>query len=258
MANYCTNCGTKLRSDDNFCYNCGTRVDNSSVKQNNSYSDSIDKKDAKKELKRVVGGTFIFNKAFGNALHKNGLDSTHGRAIRKQVEDEIDSGQLKSGGVEFRVNQLISEYKVKNDEINGKLQRIGEIFASQEIRSEIKDNNISQSDINLIKTMLKGKIIDQNEDMSDEEIKDYIKESIRFHKKVKKAKVTTEPKTVHETVQRETSRGGYCDLGCRHCYEEFLDSYGGIVGDFDDGGYVEYYCALGHQMAFGRFCEYYE
>ena len=54
MANYCTNCGTKLRSDDNFCYNCGTRVDNSSVKQNNSYSASIDKKDAKKELKKLI------------------------------------------------------------------------------------------------------------------------------------------------------------------------------------------------------------
>lgn len=259
MANYCTNCGTKLKSEDNFCYNCGTRVDNSNFKQNNSYSNSADKKDAKKELKRVVGRSYIFNKDFTSALIKNGLDiSNVGMAIKKQVEKEIDSGQLKSGGVEFRVNQLISEYKIKNDEKNRKLQRIEEIFALQEIRSEITNNNIDQSDINHIKTLLKGKIIDQNENMSEEDIKDYIKESIVLHKKVKKASVTTKPKINHETVRNEISQGGYCDLSCRHCYEEFLDSYGGIVGDFDDGGYVEYYCALGHQISFGRFCEYCE
>ncbi|MBE6496181.1 MAG: zinc ribbon domain-containing protein [Methanobrevibacter thaueri] len=259
MANYCTNCGTKLRSDDNFCYNCGTRVDNSGFKQNSSYSDSIDKKDAKKELKRVVGRSYVFNKAFTSALIKNGLDITHvGMAIKKQVEEEIDSGQLKSGGVEFRVNQLISEYKTKRDEENRKLQRIDSILSSEDIRSEIRNNNIGQSDINLIKSMLKAKIIDQDEDMSDEDIKDYIRLSIKTRREVRKVTAPSEPVIRHETVRTERGSGGYCGLNCRHCYEEFLDSYGGIVGDFDAGGNVEYYCALGHQVAFGSFCEYYE
>lgn len=54
------------------------------------------------------------------------------------------------------------------------------------------------------------------------------------------------------------SKGNYCSLSCRHCYEEFLDSGGGIVGDFTSDGYVEYYCRLGHQISYGSFCEYYE
>lgn len=260
MANFCTNCGTKLGSDDNFCYNCGTRVYDSNFKQNNSYPDSIDKKYAKKEIKRIIGGKFIFNTAYVNALERNGLDLFHaGRAIRKQVEKEVESGQLKSGGVEFRVNQLISEYKIKNDEKNKKLQKIEEIFASPDIRSEIKKNDISQSDINLTKSMLKRKIIDQNEDMGDEDIRDYIKESIMLSKKVKIFDVSSKkPKNTHKTVPNEMDHGGYCSLNCRNCYEEFLDSYGGIVGDFDAGGNVEYYCRLGHQVRFGNFCEYYD
>ena len=58
--------------------------------------------------------------------------------------------------------------------------------------------------------------------------------------------------------ERKTTRGGYCGLSCRHCYEELLDSDGGIVGDYVDGGMYEYYCALGHPISHGSFCEYYE
>nr|WP_295001674.1 zinc ribbon domain-containing protein [uncultured Methanobrevibacter sp.] len=259
MANFCTNCGTKLGSDDNFCYNCGTRADNSNFKVNISYSASIDKKYAKKELKRIIGGKFIYNNDFVTALERNGLDPFHaGRAIRKQVVAEIESGQLKSGGVESRVNRLISEYKIKNDEKKQKLQKIREIFASPDIRSVIRNNDISQSDVNLAKFMIKRKLIDQNEDMSDEDIRKYVKESLMLNNKVKIFDMTKKPKNTHKTVQSEPDYGGYCSFNCRHCYEEFLDSYGGIVGDFDAGGYVEYYCRLGHQVSFGSFCEYYD
>ena len=54
------------------------------------------------------------------------------------------------------------------------------------------------------------------------------------------------------------THGGYCSFNCRHYHEEFLDSYGGIVGDFDGAGYVEYYCNLGHSIVHGRFCKDYE
>lgn len=56
----------------------------------------------------------------------------------------------------------------------------------------------------------------------------------------------------------EMTHGGYCSFNCRHYHEEFLDSYGGIVGDFDGAGYVEYYCNLGHSIVHGRFCKDYE
>ena len=52
--------------------------------------------------------------------------------------------------------------------------------------------------------------------------------------------------------------GGYCGFDCRHFYEEFLDSSGGIVGDFDCNGYVEYNCNLGHTVSTGEFCKDYE
>ncbi|AMD17197.1 hypothetical protein TL18_03660 [Methanobrevibacter sp. YE315] len=121
MANFCTNCGTKLRKDDNFCTNCGTKIDKSDIKQNNpllkSAPDSIEKNKAKKELKRVVGGKLLYNETFSEELLRNGLDLIPtGKAIKEQVEKEIDSGQIKSGGVEFRVNQLIQEYKIKKEE----------------------------------------------------------------------------------------------------------------------------------------------
>lgn len=51
--------------------------------------------------------------------------------------------------------------------------------------------------------------------------------------------------------------GGYCDLNCIHCREEFLDSEGDITGDYS-GGEVEYYCNLEHSLSYGSFCKDYE
>ena len=56
--------------------------------------------------------------------------------------------------------------------------------------------------------------------------------------------------------ERESGKGGWCGLSCRHCYEEIFDSDGSITGDYTDDGYVEYYCSLGYST--GGFCEHYE
>lgn len=56
--------------------------------------------------------------------------------------------------------------------------------------------------------------------------------------------------------ERKSSKGGWCDMYCRHCYEEIIDSDGSITGDYTDGGYVEYYCSLGYST--GGFCKHYE
>ena len=276
MANFCTNCGTKLGRGDNFCTNCGTKIDKSDMKQqnhsSNQYSDNLEIKKAKKELKRVIGGRLSYNKTFGNALLENGLDIVNtGNAIRQQVEKEIDSGQIKSAGVEFRVNQLILEYKIKKEEEKKKLKKIDEIFESPEIKLEISKNRVDQTHVISIKDSLKNKIINNGEDMSEEEIKYFIKtESEKAGKEQEKARLAKEREMENARIAREKelkrkkieenerTYGGYCGLGCRHCYEEFLDSGGGIVGDFDSGGCVEYYCSLGHSVSHGRFCEYYE
>ena len=256
MANFCTNCGSKVEDYYNYCMNCGAKIDKSDIKQHNSssnqYSDGIEKEKAKKELKRVVGGRLSYNKTFTKELLRNGLDVVHtANAIRQQVEKEIESGQIKSAGVEFRVTQLIQEYKTKNEEEKKKLKIIDEIFDSEEIKSEIRKNNIDQIHISSIKDSLKNKLINKRENMNEVEIRYFIKTELE------KARITEE-KEMNRKNMEDTVHKSYCSLNCRHCYEEFLDSGGGIVGDFDSDGYVEYYCHLGHSVVYGRFCEDYE
>ena len=282
MANFCTNCGTKLGRGDNFCTNCGTKIDKSDMKQqnhsSNQYSDNLEIKKAKKELKRVIGGRLSYNKTFGNALLENGLDIVNtGNAIRQQVEKEIDSGQIKSAGVEFRVNQLILEYKIKKEEEKKKLKMIDEIFESPEIKLEIIDNKIDQKYIISIKDDLKNKLVDKKENMSKEEIKSFIKtelekainyEKARIAREKEKARIEREKKEAIIARERERRRkelewieingGGYCDSDCINCYEELLDSRGVIVGDYVDGGMYEYYCRLGHSVSFGSLCKDYK
>ena len=203
---YCTKCGTKLRKEDNYCTNCGTKIDISDIKQNNhlfkSSPDNLEKEKAKKELKKVVGGRLSYNKTFGNELLKNGLDVFYtGKAIRKQVENEINNGQIKSGEVKSRVNQLIIEYKIKKEKEDEKARIDKEKEEKSRLTEEIRSKKIEEKEI-----------INRN----------------------------------------------YCSLSCKHCYEEFLDSGGGIVGDFDSEGYTEYYCHLGHRISFGSFCKDFE
>ena len=268
MPNFCTKCGTRLGKDDAFCTNCGTKIDLSDIKQNNpsleSMSDSIEKKKAKEELKRVVGGSVFYNKTFRNTLAYNRLDIFRtGNAIKQQVEKEIESGQIKSGGVEFRVNQLIVEYKTKmkkeSEEKRKKLRMIDEIFESEEIKSMI------ENDIGLeisIKKNLKDKIINKKENMSEDEIICFIKSEIeKTREEQELARMQEHYRIVNREIRRrkrgENRFGRYCDFGCRYFYEEFLDENGGIVGDYDPGGAgVDYYCKLGYPV--GGFCEYYE
>lgn len=271
MANFCINCGTRLGKDDNFCTNCGTKIDKTYINPNNQLSNpaigSIEKEKAKKELKRVVGGKLLYNKTYSNELLKNGLDLTFaGKAIRQQVEKEIDSGEIKSGGVEFRVNQLIAEYKIKNEkektirakekeEKDKKLEMINVAFESEEIKSEIRKNSIDIIYVASIRDSLKNKLIDRRENMSEEEIKRFIK--IELEKEIKRQENSRIAKE-KEMNSKKTGNGGYCGFDCIHCYEEYLDDDGVIVGDFTPTGIYEYYCTLGHPINFGSFCKYYE
>lgn len=216
MNNFCVNCGNKLGKDDKYCTNCGTRIDKSG---NPSVPDAMEKRRAKRELKRVIGGKFIYHKSFGNKLYYNGLDlSVVGRAIRDQLEREIESGQIRSEDIESRVDQLIAEHKIKHEEEMVRIAKEAE--EEQKIKKAAEER---------------------------------LKES-----REKKARIAKANQMNRRVQANERKRGGYCGWGCQHCYEEFLDSAGGIVGDFDEGGYVEYYCHLGHPIAFGRYCEYYE
>ena len=274
MNNFCTNCGAKIRKGDNFCTHCGTKIDKSYMVQNNhlnSASDTIEKKNAKKELKRVVGKRILYNKNFANELHIKSLEVINtGKAIRQQVEKEINAGQIKIGGVEYRVNQLILEYKIKKQEENKRLKMVDDLFESEEIKSEIRKNIIDQTHAISIKDTVKNKLINKQATMNDDEIKYFIKieseKAIKEH--IKKIKgIQEQINNIHikeKEIKREKIKenemisGGYCDLNCQYCYEELFDSGGGVVGDLDSEGYTEYYCHLGHSIILGRYCEDYK
>lgn len=265
MHNFCINCGFKLGKDDNFCMNCGARVDRSDEHSKLAY-ERREKRDAKRELKRVAGGSFSFNDAFVDALLYNGLDLHVGAAIKEQVKREIDSGQIKTGGVEYRVNQLISEYKAKREMEKGNLKIFDEVCESQEIQSGIRKNHTG-SEINSIKSSIRKKISGNTRKMSEKEIRDSIKiEFEKAYREREKARIAEENARIarekariarEEEIRRkiEANEGGYCGLSCAYCYEEFLDSSGGIIGDFSPDGFYEYYCSLGHTVSLGSFCE---
>ena len=261
MANFCTNCGNRLGKDDAFCTNCGTKIVLSDMEQNKSMPNSIEKKKAKEELKRVVGGGLSYNKTFSNTLAYNGLDIVHtGKAIKQQVEKEIESGQIKSAGVEFRVNQLILEYKTEMEkgkkEYNKKIKMIDVIFESDEIKSAISENKTNRLLVTAIKDNLKDKLINKRENMSEDQIRYFIKSELKKDReereKTKKSITAKEKEMRRKTGENETS-GGYCSHNCVHFYEEYLDEDGAIIGYAS--GMSDYYCALGHPASYGIFCE---
>ena len=146
---------------------------------------------------------------------------------------------------------------------------IDEILKSDEIKSEIRKNSIDEKYIISIKCSLKDKIVEKNEIMNEEEIKNFIKvelekaseeqEKIRIAEEQEKARLAKEREMRRKQQEKiKMNGGGYCSWRCKHYYEEFLDSRGGIIGNFDSGGYVEYYCRLGHSIADGCFCKDFE
>ena len=229
MANFCSNCGTKIRKEDKFCSNCGTKL----IEENNFCINCGTK----------LGEEDKFCINCGTKIDKSNIKQ--GKHLSKSLHDKI--------------KKEIDIIAKQNEEKKKKLKTIDEILESEEIKSEIRKNNINQIHVNSIKNSLKNKIIHNREEMSEEEIKYFIKTELeKASEKQKKAKIAKEKMSSKKIEKNKIAQGDYCNLNCRHCCEEFLDSGGGIVGDFDDGGYVEYYCRLGHSLSFGRFCDDYE
>ena len=181
-----------------------------------------------------------------------------GAKIRKednfctQCGTKIDRSDIKQ-------NKNLSKPVINNTEKQKaeKLKMIDEIFESIDNKSKTI-NNKTRLHLISIKGILKNKVI--NENISEEEIHNILKTELeKMIKEQKKVRTTKEKEIASKKIENnETSNGGYCDLSCMHCFEEFLDSCGGIVGDFDSEGYVEYYCNLGHSISYGSFCKDYE
>ena len=69
MANFCTNCGTKLEKDASFCTNCGTKVDKIDIKPKGFFGKYNEMKKARKELNSIVGRIKLKD-SFKNELKK--------------------------------------------------------------------------------------------------------------------------------------------------------------------------------------------
>jgi len=176
MVIFCTNCGNKLDDDDAFCTKCGAKVDDYNDNENKSLfksiQDDMDKKKAKKELKKLMGGGLLSNSNFSIKLAQNGLDFKDKQAIRNQLEKEIDAGQIRSGYVENRGNEILDEYITKADEQrNQRNEYIKELFESDAIKSKIEEFGISESEAISIKHSLQNKSINKNEKVVKGEIK---------------------------------------------------------------------------------------
>lgn len=188
MVQFCTNCGTKLEDNDNFCVNCGTKL-------NNDFSSSIpkskfhEKAEAKKELKRITGG-FLLNQSFDKILRSNGLTTKDGFSIQRKLKEEINSGELKSNGVETRLNQLILEYKSNKEK---EKERKIEIEEFEKNKIPYVENIIKETtEQNIELTSFEKEYISQIRlnNMTDNQIKEILssnaKQIINAHEKIGK------------------------------------------------------------------------
>ena len=153
---------------------------------------------------------------------------------------------------EFTDNELKWIAKIKNGAYRRSLApAVGESqFEYRErLKWEFAENN-------MFKTKIKNSIISKR----NEEERKRQKEQERKKREEEYRRYVEEQK---ERKRREMEYirqygGGYCNYSCRYCYEEYFDSHGGVVGDIDDEGYVEYNCRLGHSVSYGGFCKDYE
>ena len=167
MANFCSNCGTKIRNEDNFCTNCGTKL-----KEEGNFCINCGTKLEKDDKFCINCGTKIDKSNMKQSKH-----------LLKSVYESIEKDR------ERRAKQKEEEKK--------KLKTIDKIFESEEIKSEIRKNNISQKYVFSIKYSLNNKLINKKEEMSDEEIKYFIKTELeKANKEQKKAKIKKE-KEIH-------------------------------------------------------------
>ena len=102
-------------------------------------------------------------------------------------------------------------------------------------------------------TRLKSTIVENEKKI--EKRRKVIRE-IKEREEERKRKLAEKRKREEEYMRKYG--GGYCDSSCRYYSEEYMDSRGGVVGDIDDSGYIEYNCDLGYFVSYGSFCKDYK
>ena len=175
---------------------------------------------------------------------------------------KIDKSDIKDNHNTFK--SIPDNYE--KEKARNKLKQIvgGKIFFKKTFSDELRRNGLSFYTGENIKETLEKEI--SSGQLKSEEVESRMNQLIQEYK-IKKdnmqaeenARIAKENEMRLKTIENNNmTHGGYCSFNCIHYREEFLDSYGGIVGDFDSEGYVEYYCNLGHNISNGSFCKDYE
>lgn len=132
---YCPSCGIMIKIQTNFCRNCGEDLHKQVLfKGNADFSSSkeeginnaetvkvsnrekeqlnyiVDKKEVKKEIKRLTGG-FILSKEYKQKLNENGLSIGDGIKIQKELKNRFKEGCSDISEIEAAFYLLIQQNK---------------------------------------------------------------------------------------------------------------------------------------------------
>ena len=95
MANYCTNCGTKVDKDDKFCYNCGTKLvdrDNNENKKRSS-NKTAPAKPTSSLVKVYGGGIHIYEVPPSKLRVKYRIFKVKFGTTPEQIDKVIENGE---------------------------------------------------------------------------------------------------------------------------------------------------------------------
>lgn len=279
----CPDCNAKNAYANKFCTVCGKKLWTSDV-YHYMYPERLFEE-------------HLFRERLPNQLKNTSLEKRSQRGIGKNLSQYLSSnlaGQLKS--VDKNLIEICSRWKivspnscischgiVKADEYScSKCQttfdkrRVYEIKAQNYAKPAFADGELkwtpksSASYLPSLAPAIGESLFEYRERLKWEfaennKFKKIIMNAISREKeqKERKRQYEEQKRQMEELKKREMEYirqygGGYCGFSCRHYYEEYFDSHGGIVGDIDSEGYVEYYCNLGHTIADGKYCKDYE
>ena len=279
----CPECNTKNAYANRFCTVCGNKLWTSYI-YDYRYPERLFEE-------------HLFRERLPNLLKNTSLEKRAQRGVGKNLSQYLSSnlaGQLKS--VDKNLSEICSRWKVvspnscischgiiKPDEYScPKCQttfdkeRVGEIKTQDYAKPVFADDELkwiyktSPDYLASLSPAIGESLFEYRERLKWEfaennKFKKIIMNAISLEReeKERKRQFEEQKKQMEDQKKREMEYirrygGGYCGFGCRHYYEEYFDSHGGIIGDIDAEGYVEYNCNLGHTVSVGKFCKDYE
>ena len=209
MANFCINCGTKVKKGDKFCSNCGTKIindDNFCIHCGGEIRD---------------GDKFCIH--CGTKIDKFHIKSNN------SLEDSIENNGITQ----------------KEELVKRKFEVIDELYESEEIQTLIRENNLFEYEIGYIKIKLR-KMVRANNKISADELKDYLKNELNKvieDKRKRKEKLMgtntasggycgldcvhycTEYLSYDEGVVGDFGVGDYCEYYCSFGHSIYEGSY---------------------------------